>query len=204
MIASVRGTVLAVRLDAAVVEVGGVGMLVQATPATIATLHVGREARLATSLVVREDSLTLFGFVDDDERDVFETVQTVSGIGPRLALAMLAVHTPDGLRAAVATQDLNALVKVPGIGRKGAQRIVLELTDRLGAPTAATPAAVAAPPVAWRDQVVEALVGLGWSTKQAGEALDAVTAPASAGDGPADGDVPAVLRAALRHLGRAG
>jgi len=205
MIASVRGTVLAVRLDAAVVEVGGVGMLVQATPATLAALRVGQEARLATSLVVREDSLTLFGFADDDERDVFETVQTVSGIGPRLALAMLAVHTPDGLRAAVAGQDLNALVKVPGIGRKGAQRIVLELTDRLGAPVSAAAGAPSAPAAggsgAWHDQVVEALVGLGWSAKQAADAVDAVTTGA---EGPAAGDVAGVLRSALRHLGRAG
>jgi Holliday junction DNA helicase RuvA len=99
VIASVRGRVLAVRLDSVVVEVGGVGLLVQATPATLAELRPGAEAELATSLVVREDALTLFGFLDADERDVFEIVQTVSGIGPRLALAMLAVHTPDGLRA---------------------------------------------------------------------------------------------------------
>jgi Holliday junction DNA helicase RuvA len=202
MIASVRGLVLAVRLDSAVIEVGGVGMLVQATPATLAGLRVGTEARLATSLVVREDALTLFGFADDDERDVFETVQTVSGIGPRLALAMLAVHTPDGLRVAVATQDLNALVRVPGIGRKGAQRIVLELTDRLGAPIgadAAGPAPSAAGSGApWRGQVIEALVGLGWSVKQAEDAVDAV------GDQDGGGDVAGVLRSALRHLGRAG
>jgi Holliday junction DNA helicase RuvA len=201
VIASVRGRVLAVRLDAAVIEMGGIGLLVQATPATLAGLRLGEEARLATSLVVREDALTLFGFADDDERDVFETVQTVSGIGPRLALAMLAVHTPDGLRTAVAAQDLNALVKVPGIGRKGAQRIVLELTDRLGAPAEGAAPAAGAPAAgsgpAWRDQVIEALVGLGWSVKQAGDAVDAV-----ADDAPAD--VAGVLRSALRHLGRAG
>jgi len=102
VIASVRGIVLSVRLDSAVVEVGGVGLLVLATPATLGGLRPGQETALATSLVVREDALTLFGFADADERDVFETVQTVSGIGPRLALAMLAVHTPDGLRRAVA------------------------------------------------------------------------------------------------------
>jgi Holliday junction DNA helicase RuvA len=198
VIASVRGRVAAVRLDAAVVEVGGVGLLVQATPATLAELRTGAEAELATSLVVREDALTLFGFADADERDVFEIVQTVSGIGPRLALAMLAVHTPDGLRAAVADGDLTALMKVPGIGRKGAQRIVLELTDRLGAPstvTASTPAPVRA--VGGRDQVVEALVGLGWSAKQAADAVDAVS---DADEAPAD--VPGTLRAALRQLGR--
>lgn len=207
MIASVRGRVLAVRLDSAVVEVGGVGLLVLATPATLAGLRVGQETELATSLVVREDSLTLFGFADADERDVFETVQTVSGIGPRLALAMLAVHTPDGLRAAVAAQDLTALMKVPGIGRKGAQRIVLELTDRLGAPSSTgAPGADAAvtsasAPGKLHEQVVEALVGLGWSAKQAAEAVEAVTAD-GASAAASRGDVAAVLRAALRQLGR--
>lgn len=203
MIASIRGQVLAVRLDAAVIEVGGVGLLVQATPATLAGLRLGEETRLSTSLVVREDALTLFGFADDDERDVFETVQTVSGIGARLALAMLAVHTPDGLRAAVAAQDLNALIKVPGIGRKGAQRIVLELSDRLGAsagaasPIGGVSPAGAVPVPDWREQVVEALVGLGWSAKQAGDAVDAVS-------NGTPGDVAGVLRAALRHLGGMG
>ena len=201
MIASVRGRVLAVRLDAAVVEVGGVGLLVQATPATLAELRPGSEAELATSLVVREDALTLFGFADADERDVFEVVQTVSGIGPRLALAMLAVHTPDGLRAAVSAGDLTALMKVPGIGRKGAQRIVLELTDRLGAPTSsALPVVPVASGPAWRDKVVDALVGLGWSAKQAADAVEAVAGPDDDGNGAAD--VPGTLRAALRHLGR--
>lgn len=209
MIASVRGRVLSIRLDSVVIEVGGVGLLLQATPATLAGLRPGQEAELATRLVVREDSLTLFGFADADEREVFEKVQTVSGIGPRLALAMLAVHSPDGLRAAVAGQDLTALTKVPGIGRKGAQRIVLELTDRLGPATcggtAGQPAAggavalLAAP--AWRDQVTEALVGLGWSARQATDAVDAVAAGEA--ERPA-ADVAAVLRQALRHLGRTG
>jgi Holliday junction DNA helicase RuvA len=209
VIASVRGRVLAVRLDSAIIDVGGVGLLVQATPATLAGLRPGSDADLATSLVVREDALTLFGFADADERDVFEVVQTVSGIGPRLALAMLAVHTPDGLRAAVAGGDLTALMKVPGIGRKGAQRIVLELTDRLGAPSSAAASAPATPAAAqvWRDQVVEALVGLGWSAKQAADAVEAVTGaePPDEADGlGAVGrtDVAGTLRAALRHLGR--
>ncbi|GCE75158.1 Holliday junction branch migration protein RuvA [Cellulomonas biazotea] len=201
MIASVRGTVQAVRLDAAVVEVGGVGMLVQATPATLAGLRVGSEALLATSLVVREDSLTLFGFADADEREVFEVVQTVSGVGPRLALAMLAVHTPDGLRRAVAGEDLAALMRVPGIGRKGAQRIVLELGDRLGAPaptSGASPVAAAAVDDR-RDQVVEALVGLGWTAKSAGDAVASVLEDTP---GPVAADeVAGVLRAALRTLG---
>jgi Holliday junction DNA helicase RuvA len=170
LIASVRGRVQQVRLDSAVVELGGFGVLVRATPITLAGLRQGEEASLATSLVVREDALTLYGFADADERDVFETVQTVSGIGPRLALAMLAVHSPDGLRQAVANEDIAALTKVPGIGRKGAQRIVLELGDRLGAAATAVESGAAAPAATGGQahaQVVDALVGLGWSAKQA-------------------------------------
>jgi len=209
VIASLRGRVVSLRLDAVVLEVGGVGLLVQATPGTLAELRPGQEAQLATSMVVREDALTLFGFADGDERDVFETVQTVSGIGPRLALALLAVHTPEGLRAAVAGQDLTALMRVPGIGRKGAQRIVLELTDRLGAPsTRPAGTSVAAAPAPWRDQVLDALVGLGWPARQAADAVDSVVGTANSavavddnGDPP---DMAQVLRAALRQLGRTG
>jgi Holliday junction DNA helicase RuvA len=212
VIASVRGRVAAVRLDSVVVEVGGVGLMVQATPGTLAALRPGQEAELATSMVVREDSLTLFGFANADERDVFEVVQTVSGIGPRLALAMLAVHTPEGLRLAVAQQDLTGLMKVPGIGRKGAQRIVLELTDRLGAPSGGSAtAADAAKPVAaggWRDQVLEALTGLGWPAKAASDAVDRVVgAPGGSvtlDENGAPPDMAQVLRAALRQLGRTG
>lgn len=216
MIASVRGRVASVRLDAVVVEVGGVGLLVHAAPGTLAGLHPGRDAELATSLVVREESLTLYGFVDAGEREVFELLQTVSGVGPRLALAMLAVHSPDGLRRAVAGEDIPALMKVPGIGRKGAQRIVLDLGDRLGPPTGAIPMTAASNGrdvvPGWHAQVVDALVGLGWSSRQAGEAVDTVTTDSggsSAADGgkadgsKADGgDVAAVLRAALRQLGK--
>lgn len=199
MIASLAGTVATVRLDAAVVEVGGIGVLVHATPRTLATLSVGAQASLSTSLVVREDSLTLFGFSDDDERATFETLQTVSGIGPRLALAMLAVHDPQTLRRAVATDDITTLRKVPGVGQKSAQRLALELKGKLGAPL---PTDATRPPAVdtddeWRGQVREALVGLGWAAKAADDALDKVA--------PAPGepvDVPAVLRAALQRLGR--
>jgi Holliday junction DNA helicase RuvA len=200
LIASVRGRVQQVRLDSAVVELGGFGVLVRATPITLAGLRQGEEAALATSLVVREDALTLYGFADADERDVFETVQTVSGIGPRLALAMLAVHSPDGLRQAVANEDIAALTKVPGIGRKGAQRIVLELGDRLGASATAVESGAAAPAATGGQahaQVVDALVGLGWSAKQAEDVVAVVTADGAGGAGTSD-----VLRAALRHLGR--
>jgi Holliday junction DNA helicase RuvA len=203
VIASLTGVVSHVTLDRAVLDVGGVGYLVLATPATLAGLRVGQEARLATTLVVREDSMTLYGFADAAEREIFETAQSVSGVGPRIALAMLAVHTPDALRRAVATQDVKALTRVPGIGAKGAQRIVLELSGRLGAPDAEAPAGAAPTVLApgdRRDQVVEALVGLGWTAKVAEDAVATVLADAGA-DAVAEADVAATLRAALRSLG---
>jgi holliday junction DNA helicase RuvA len=197
VIASVRGTVLRTGLDSVVVEVGGVGMLVHTTPRTAAGMRMGEPAVLSTSLVVREESLTLFGFVDEDERSVFETVQTVSGFGPRLALAMLAVHTPGAVREAVATGDLVALTKVPGVGRKGAERIVLELRDKIGAPSSQTTSTDRPAPAAWQNQVREALVGLGWTGRQADDAVESV-APLAA-DGAT---VSALLKAALQELGR--
>ena len=133
MIAFVKGNVAGVTLTSAVVEVGGVGLELNCTPNTLATLRVGAPATLPTSMVVREDSLTLFGFLDDDEKTVFELLQTASGVGPKLAQAMLAVHSPDELRRAVGAEDVKALTMVPGIGQKGAQRIILELKDRIGA-----------------------------------------------------------------------
>ncbi len=197
MIASVHGTVQRAGLDSVVVEVGGVGMLVHTTPATAASLRTGSTTTLSTTLVVREESLTLYGFTGEDERVLFETVQTVSGVGPRLALAMLSVHTPDAVRAAVTSGDITALTKVPGIGRKGAERIVLELRDRIGLPTAGTQASDQPATAAWQGQVREALVGLGWSVRQADDALEAVAPRAAEG-----ANVSALLRAALQELGR--
>jgi Holliday junction DNA helicase RuvA len=202
MIASVRGVVQHVGLDRVVVEVGGVGMLVHTTPATASAQPTGREAQLATTLVVREDSMTLFGFASTDERDMFETVQTVSGVGPRLALAMLSVMGPDELRVALSTGDAKALTKIPGIGAKSADRLVLELRDKVGrlpgsGSAASTPTSPAAPTSAWQDQVSEALVGLGWSAKQAADAVASVAKSA-----PADSDIAGYLRLALRELRR--
>ena len=208
MIAHLEGTVSAVAPDGAVIDVGGVGLQVTCTPGTLAGLRLGERTRVATSLVVREDSLSLYGFADSDERNTFELLQTASGVGPRLALAMLAVFSPDGLRRAVATEDLAALMKVPGIGRKGAQRIVLELAGRLGSPGDGTPAAAAAvaPAAAasWRDQVRTGLVNLGWQAREADLAIAAVEPGLAGPDGePAqDVDVAVALRAALRVLGR--
>lgn len=197
MIASVTGHVEHVGLDACVVVAGGLGYRVHTTPATLTTVRTGTETTLATSLVVREDSMTLFGFAQAEERDVFELLQTVSGVGPRLALAMLAVHTPDDLRRAVATEDVKVMTMVPGIGQKGARRIILELGDRLG-PATGAPAPVAAPAGGARTDVVAALTGLGWPAKAAESAVDAVLA---ADDGAADADTAAVLRSALQQLG---
>ncbi|MDP9399334.1 MAG: Holliday junction branch migration protein RuvA [Actinomycetota bacterium] len=205
MITFVRGTVAALAPDGAVVEVGGVGLSVQCAPATLARLRVGEGAVLPTSLVVREDSLTLYGFADEDERVAFEILQTASGVGPRLAQAMLAVHTPETLRRALAEEDLAVLVQVPGIGRKGAQRIVLELKDRLGAPVgpSAAPSRAASPGEGWRVQLHGALLGLGWSVREADEALAAVTPEAEqARAAGAEPDVATLLRSALRTLSR--
>ena len=134
MIAFVRGRVAGLTLSSAVLEVGGVGLEVMCTPGTLAGLRTGQEATLPTSMVVREDSLTLFGFVDEDEKQTFELVQTASGVGPKLAQAMVACLSPDDLRRAVATDDVKTLTRVPGVGQKGAQRIILELKDRIGPP----------------------------------------------------------------------
>jgi Holliday junction DNA helicase RuvA len=201
MIASVRGQVLSVELDHAVVEVGGVGLAVHAAPATLATLRRGEQARLATSLVVREESLTLYGFADPAARELFVLLQTVSGVGPRLALAMLAVLEPAALRTAIAEGDLTMLTRVPGIGRKGAERLILELRDKVGALSvaASTPATRNGGGV--RTQVTEALVGLGFAARQAEQAVDAVLAQIEQSDQPPV-DSSDVLRSALTRLGR--
>lgn len=197
MIASVRGRVSAVAGDGAVVEVGGVGLWLHCTPATLAELRVGQETRLATSLVVREDSLTLYGFADDGSRELFTLLQTASGVGPRLAQAVLAVHSPDVVRKAIAIGEVAVLTQVPGIGRKGAERMILELRNKVGpAPAYGTPAALAA---AWQDQVRAALVGLGWTGSQADRAVSAVTETVD-GDPP---PVPILLKQAIRMLGQA-
>ncbi|WP_411142865.1 Holliday junction branch migration protein RuvA [Streptomyces sp. x-80] len=204
MIAFVSGPVAALAPDTAVVEVGGIGMAVQCTPNTLSGLRVGQPARLATSLVVREDSLTLYGFADDDERQTFELLQTASGVGPRLAQAMLAVHSPDTLRMAVAGGDEKTLTAVPGIGKKGAQKLLLELKDRLGAPLGNSRAAIGSAVTAgWRDQLHAALIGLGYATREADEAVAAVAPQAEAA--VADGgqpQVPQLLKAALQTLNR--
>ena len=199
MIAFVRGPVAAVTLSSAVIEVGGVGLELICTPGTLATLRTGQVATLPTSMVVREESLTLFGFLDEDEKSVFELVQTAGGVGPKLAQAMLAVLSPDDLRVAVAAEDVKTLTRVPGIGQKVAQRIILELGDRLGGPVGVTSGGRGPVRVdAWRDQVQQGLVGLGWPVREADRAVDSVAD--QAGDQP---DIGALLRLALQTLSRA-
>jgi holliday junction DNA helicase RuvA len=198
MISRIRGEVLSIGLDHAVIEAGGLGYAVQCTPATLATLRTGEETVLATAHVVREDSQTLYGFADPQARELFGLLQTVSGIGPRIALATLAVLEPGQLRGALADGNIAVLTQVPGIGRKGAERLVVELRDKVGALASSAAEAVVSGGVetgAVRGSVVEALVGLGFAVKQAEQAVDGVLA----GDGQAD--TATVLRKALATLG---
>ncbi len=206
MISFVRGTVVHAGADHLVVDLGAVGVRVQCTPATALALRHGDHVELMTTMVVREDGWTLFGFIDDDERAVFEQVQTVSGIGPRIALALLGTLSPDELRRAVAGGDEAALVRVPGIGRKGAQRLLLELADRLG-PVRADGGIARIDGTTdeepWQQAVVAGLASLGWSVREAEAAIDALDpaalAAATAQDPP---DIGALLKAALRSLDR--
>ena len=201
MISFVRGPVAALSLAQAVIDVNGVGMLVHATPKTLGNLRLGEEATLTTAMIVREDSMTLFGFADEDEREIFDTLLTVSGIGPRLALAILSMLEPESIRVGVANADGKVFTKVPGVGPKVAGRIVLELKGKLkptGIATSAAPAVVEA--MAWKDQVVAAMTSLGWNERDALKAIDAaVAAEPELAEGA---NVPAVLRATLRWLGQ--
>jgi holliday junction DNA helicase RuvA len=197
MIASVRGEVLEVALDHVVIEAAGVGYRVNATPSTLATLRQGGQARLVTAMIVREDSMTLYGFTDAETRDLFLTLLSVSGVGPRLAMATLAVHDAATLRRALHDGDVTALTRVPGIGKRGAERMVLELRDKVAGAGGSSPGG--APLVnghAVRSPVVEALVGLGFAAKQAEEATDKVLA------GDHEATTSSALRAALSLLGK--
>ena len=194
MIAAVRGEVIDIALDHAVIEAAGVGYKVMATPSTLANLRRGAESRLITAMIVREDSMTLYGFADGDARDLFLTLLGVSGVGPKIALATLAVYDPQALRQALADGDVTALTRVPGIGKRGAERMVLELRDKIGP---VTPGAIGgAMGHAVRAPVVEALVGLGFAAKQAEEATDKVLA------NDPEATTASALRSALSMLGK--
>jgi Holliday junction DNA helicase RuvA len=198
MIASVRGVVTAILLDSTVVEVGGVGMRVFCTPNTLASLRTGAEARLATTLIVREDSLTLYGFADDDERQLFELLLTANGVGPRIAQAVLAVHQPDAVRRAIGGGDIAALTQVPGIGKRGAEKMIVELKDKIGPVGFGAGGSTSVLAGGWQEQVRQGVIALGWNATQAEQAVAAITESI-------DGEVPPVpvlLRQAIRLLGK--
>lgn len=194
MIASVRGEVLDIALDHVVIEAAGVGYKLMATPSTLATLRRGSEARLITAMIVREDSMTLYGFPDAEARDLFLTLLGVSGVGPKIALATLAVYDSAALRQALADGDVTALTRVPGIGKRSAERLVLELRDKIGPVSPAASPAVNGHSV--RGPVVEALVGLGFAARQAEEATDKVLAADE------EATTSTALRSALSLLGK--
>lgn len=194
MIAAVRGPVVDIALDHVIVDCAGVGYRVLVTPATIATLSRGVETTLLTRMIVREDSMTLYGFTDGAARDLFVLLQTVTGVGPRLAMAALSVHEPADLAAALGSSNLKALTAVPGIGKRVAERLVVELRDKVGVVAGDTASPLPATTVA--GEVTEALIGLGFPSAAAEKAVAAVLA-----DSP-DADSATALRAGLAMLGK--
>jgi Holliday junction DNA helicase RuvA len=201
VIAFVRGSVVTVGADTLVIDVGPIGMTVTVTPATALSCRIGEHVQLITSMVIREDSWTIYGFLDADEKSVFELVQTVNGIGPRIALAVLAAMSPDDLRRAISAEDAKTLTKVSGLGAKGAQRVILELRDRIGAPSSGT-TTTGAPATGWQSSVHAGLTSLGWSGREADAAVAEVTSLADSQISEGAADIPALLKAALRSLDR--
>lgn len=200
MIEFVRGEINQLAATHVVVDMGGLGVRLEATPGTIAELRTGDTRQIPASLVVREDAWTLYGFQDREEREIFETVQSVSGVGPRTALALVGTLTGEGLRQAVSSGDEKALMQVPGIGKKGAQRILLELADRIGPPSEVSTGPTHAPDSGVREAIASGLVSLGWSSRDADAAIKEIGQrdPELLNKGP----VAVALRAALRELQR--
>ena len=196
MIAHLSGSILDVRLNQLVIDVGGIGYQVTVAPELAADSRVGQSISLHTSLVVREDSWTLFGFSNADAKNLFEQLQSVTGIGPKVASALLAVYQPEELRSAIAAQDNAALERVPGIGKKVASRITLELKDKFGGGYRSK-SSLSGP---WRTQVIGALTGLGYSAKEAESALDDVLS--DFGRTPSEADLPEMLKLALAQSRR--
>ncbi|HSN43151.1 MAG TPA: Holliday junction branch migration protein RuvA [Propionibacteriaceae bacterium] len=199
MISHLTGTVSAVGATYVVLDLGGFGVRTLCTPSTCAGVRLGQVTTLQTSLVVREDSLTLFGFTDAEERDTFDLVQTASGVGPKLAQALVSVLAPAELRTAILTENLVALCRVPGIGRKGAQKLVIELKDKINALGATTIPTATGRGGGWREQVSEGLQGLGYSSLNAEQACDNVAHLVD--EDPGVG-VAVLMRAALQSLAR--
>ena len=201
MIGALSGTVAGLWLDRAIISAGGVGFLIYATPRLLGEMRLGEDASVSIAMVVREDALTLFAFPDDDERSTFETVRSVTGIGPKTALSLLAVHSPADLRLAIETGDVKAIQRVPGIGPKTAQRVLLELGGKLVEPAPAkTGKSAGGNENKNRSQVAEALVNLGYQAKAAEAAIDEVLAERGV-ETITDAEVPEILRATLRAFG---
>jgi Holliday junction DNA helicase RuvA len=197
MISLVNGVVRSIGSEKAVVEVGGVGLAVSVTSQTGSQLNIGVPVQLFTTLIVREDALTLFGFLDEESRSTFELVQTVTGIGPKVALAIMGSHSPQTLAAAIAQEDIAAIEKVPGIGRKGAQRLILELKGKM-TDFGTTPRSSQHQPV-WREQLTSALVSLGFSAKDSDAAINSVIAEyAENGVEPTELELSELLKQALQ------
>ena len=197
MIAQLTGTIRSINNDRIILEVAGIGYLVHVTPVAATTLALGNSLTLHTSMVVREDSMTLYGFLDAPSRETFELVQTVSGIGPRVALSILAHLSPDQLADAIDTESVNILSGVPGIGKKGAQRILLELKGKLSRSGSPSTSVSSAQPM-WREQLAGALISLGYSAREADSTISIVAIDyANRGLNPADSDLSELLKAAL-------
>jgi len=201
MIATLTGEIKSISLDRAIIEVGGVGLSVNLTANAATHLNLGTIVTFHTSLVVREESLTLYGFLTAESKQLFEQVQTVSGIGPKVALAILGSLTPQDLAAAIATENIAAIEQVPGIGRKGAQRLILELKGKLSDLSEGTRITSHQP--AWREQLTNALISLGFAPKDSDRAITTIVNELqSAGIEPADLELSELLKRALQSGGR--
>ena len=193
MIASLTGSVQSIGTSSIVIDVGGVGYLVFANSRVLAGAQIGATITVATTLVVREDALTLYGFESMQSREFFELLQSVSGIGPKVAQSALAVYDPAELTQAIAHEDAASLERIPGLGKKGAQRVVLELKDKV-AGFASTSAKATRSAQPWRDQLLLALVGLGFTARDANARIDLVAHDVN---DPASTPLSDLLRAAL-------
>ena len=202
MISLINGVVRSIGSDKVIVEVGGVGLAVSVTTQTGSQLNIGVPVQLFTTLIVREDALTLFGFLDEESRSTFELVQTVTGIGPKVALAIMGSHSPQTIAAAIAQEDISAIEKVPGIGRKGAQRLILELKGKISDFGTSHKSAHHQP--VWREQLTSALVSLGFTAKDSDAAINSVVAEyAENGVEPTEIELSELLKKALQS-GRRG
>jgi len=189
VIAFVKGTLTDISALGAVVDVGGVGMNLLTSANALKGKKVGDQVQVPTVMVVREDHMTLYGFADANEKDMFLLLQTISGVGPRMALNLISVMGEQKLSSAIANSDIGSLTAVPGIGKKGAQRLILELSDKIASPknSAIT---------SWRESLITALVGLGWNRKDASSAAEQVPTPEN------EADLSDSLRTALKLLSK--